>query len=281
MNRFLKIRTLFIGGFILIIGGLGYFLSTDTYSQARFRTMQDPIPSQEKVDLTGLRDLPASGGPVVHFLDLKKKLQHVNKKIIIVDALRQYHGYVSCGYLKEIPTTFFAYDRRTADWKHLIRRAICMQTTAVLSHLVTPEKEVAEKYGFDYRNIQIDSRISTPDKAVDEFVAFFDTLPSDAWIHFHCRLGKGRTSIMLVMFDTMKNAPHVALKDIVRRQFLLGSENLFNIIARGGGAYFSSTLKKRKKFIEDFYAFICQRKAGGIQRWSDWHKQQKDKEDLS
>jgi len=77
---------------------------------------------------------------------------------------------------------------------------------------------------------------------------------------------------MLAMYDIMRNAPLVALKDIIKRQHLLGSVDLFDTIAwrKSRGTYSSDGLKRRKKFIEDFYTFVSQRKAGGIQRWSDW-----------
>jgi hypothetical protein len=79
---------------------------------------------------------------------------------------------------------------------------------------------------------------------------------------------------MLVMLDTMKNAPHVSVKDIVTRQHLLGSEDLFNTEVWENGTYTKEQLENRKEFVEKFYQFICQRKAGGQQTWSDWHQAQ-------
>ena len=72
------------------------------------------------------------------------------------------------------------------------------------------------------------------------------------------------------MFDIMKNAPQVALEDIIKRQHLLGSEDLFDTFPWARGSYSLEMLTKRKKFIEDFYAFICQRKAGGQKTWAAW-----------
>jgi len=271
MKRLLKGNNIFIGaaavGAFALAIGLTYLLFTDAYSQGRFRTMQDEISSHHKVDLTGLRAIQASGGPSINFPDLKKKLAHIKRDIIIVDSIRQYHGYIG-----DIPTTFFAYESQHPDWWHLMRRIIYTGTAQIRPELVTSEASIAERYGFSYKNIKIDSKVITPDEAVDEFVSFIDDLPQDAWVHFHCRLGRGRTSIMLIMLDIMKNAPDVALQDIVMRQYLLGSENLFNTVARRSGTYHSATLTRRKRFIEDFYAFICQRKAGGIQKWSEWRR---------
>ncbi len=86
---------------------------------------------------------------------------------------------------------------------------------------------------------------------------------------------------MLVMYDIFKNAPQVSLNDIVKRQHLLGSENLLNTVVWRKGSYTKEQLQDRAAFITDFYAFICQRKAGGIQQWSKWQKTRKIKLRLS
>ncbi|HUX78345.1 MAG TPA: hypothetical protein VMW10_01155 [Alphaproteobacteria bacterium] len=274
----LKKRILSIGGgaFILaVLSALFYLISTDDYTDAKFRTMQDRFSSVEKIDLTGLRELQVSGGPMINFPDLNERLNPLNKKIIILDGMRENHGYIN-----SIATTFLGYHRHKLSPRYFIRRLLFTGTTQPLRQLTTSEIEMARKYGFDYKNIKIDSRILTPNASVDEFVAYFDQLPENVWVHFHCRHGKGRTSMMLAMYDIMRNAPKVALTDILKRQHLLGSVDLTNTIAwqtKKKGKYTSETLKRRKKFIEDFYAFICQRKAGGIQRWSEWNgaRQQK------
>jgi len=266
MKKVLKLKNFLIGTTLLLLLGLAYILFTDDYTQAKFRTMQDPIASTKKVDFKGLREIQASGGPIVNFPDLQKKINGKQKHIIIVDGMWEYHGYIN-----GIPTTYFGYQKHDLDLRYLLRRLLFTGTTNIRRDLVTLEPDMAKSYGYDYRNIQIDSKALTTDKAVDEYVAFVDSLTPDTWVHFHCRLGKGRTSMMLVMFDTMQNAPQVPLKDIIKRQRILGSENLANTISKKGGTYTSETLTNRKKFIENFYEFICQRKAGGIQRWSEWN----------
>lgn len=261
-------KNFFIGGGIfclIVLITTFYLLLTDDYTDAKFRTMQDVLPSSERFDITGLRELQASGGPIVDFSDLQKKLSHVKKNIIIADGLWEFHGYIN-----NIPATYFGYQRATPDLRYPVRRLLFTGTTEAHRELVVPESEVAKQHGFDYINIKIDSKVRTPDKAVDEFVSFIDTLPENTWIHFHCRHGKGRTSMMLIMLDIMKNAPQVALNDIVKRQRLLGSEDLFDTRDWKKGTYTSETLERRKEFIKQFYDFICQRKDGGIQRWSEW-----------
>ncbi len=139
---------------------------------------------------------------------------------------------------------------------------------------VISEQAEAQKHGFEYNNIRIASKSYPSDENVAELLSIFDSLPADAWLHFHCHHGTGRTSVMLVMFDIIKNAPKVALQDIIKRQHLLGSTDLFNTEKWKYGTYTKEQLENRKKFIEQFYAFIVQRKVGGIQQWSDWKAQQ-------
>jgi hypothetical protein len=276
MRKTLSKRTLLVGGGIILLAvfvTVIYLLSTDRYTDAKIRTMQDPIVSSEKVDLTGLREIQASGGPIINFSNLKKSLHHIKKTIIIIDTMRHDHGYIN-----NMPITFLGYHRRKLDLRYFIRRLIFTGTLQVRHQDIISEVAMAKKYGFDYKNIKIKSANSTSMTSIDKFVAYFDNIPENVWVHFHCRHGKGRTSLALAMLDIMHNAPIVTLPDIIKRQHLLGSVDLFDtVVWKTKGTYSSKALKQRKKFIEDFYDFICQRKAGGIQRWTDWRSQQQRK----
>ncbi len=276
MRKFLSLKNAIIGSCILIIMSLSLYVFTDNYTAYKsqnFRTMQDKISSTEKIDLTGLRELQASGGSAPLFDDLKEKLRHIHQPKIAFDVRHQFHGYV-----KGIPSKFFSY-HRSPNLRHLQRRLIYTGTIEKRPELFRTESQEAKAHGFDYVNISIGSRYIPLDENVDAFIKFFDTLPGDSWVHFHCDRGMGRTSMALVMYDIMKNAPKVTLEDIIRRQQLLGSEDLSDTTVWEGGSYSLKMLQDRKNFIEQFYKFVCQRKTDGIQRWSDWnHLEQVRKE---
>ncbi len=267
MKPIFKLRNILIIGSAGWFVGLMLFLFFEAFYSGNFRTTQDRIWSSQQVDLTGLRELNASGGNSVRFSDLKRKLSHIKENKIIVDGISEFHGYV-----KGIPTTFFAYQNPHPHWKYFIRRWIFTGTTKVCPLLVTPESTEARKNGFSYAHLKVGSKFISSNETIDEVVNLFDTLPENTWVHFHCHYGKGRTSLMLVMYDIMKNAPKVALKDIVKRQHLLGSEDLLNTVVWKKGSYTKTQLQNRATFITGFYNFVCQRKKGGRQQWSEWNK---------
>lgn len=256
----------------VIFGGIGTFvfalslLFFDAFYGRNFRSMEDKISPAQEVDLRGLQKIRASGGSPTCFTFLKWKLRHIDEPIIIIDGMSEYHGFI-----KSIPTALLGY-HKPAKFKHLVRRFLLTGSTSVHPELVVSEKEEAKKYGFDYKKVNIGSTFISSDEAIDNILTFYDSIPENAWLHFHCSHGKGRTSLMLVMLDMMKNAPQVSLKDIVKRQYLLGSEDLFNTEVWENGTYTKEQLENRKEFVEKFYQFICQRKAGELQKWSDWHQ---------
>jgi hypothetical protein len=272
MKKFLQFKYILmvIISIFLVIFGLEL---QDSYRKyGNFRTMQDPIVSTESVDLTGLRELQFMGGPITSLPDLKKRLDYIEEPKIIVDGV---HG--KYGYVHGIPASYLDYTNTSPSWKSYIWRLLYTGTVKAHLELMLTGAEAASLYGFGYRLFHIKSKSLSKDEDIDEFVSFFDTLPNNVHLYFHCVHGKGRTSMMLVMADIIKNAPKVALKDIVKRQYLLGSVDLFDTTPWTRATYTTKVLEERKKFIEQFYAFICQRQVGGFQRWSEWKRQEKVK----
>ena len=201
MKKYLTKTSLLIGGGFGFIILLLVFLFFDAfYGGNNFRTMQDPISSTQKVDLTGLREIQASGGNAPRFVDLQRRLSHIKKDKLIVDVKCEYHGYI-----KGVPTTFLGYGVPQVGLRRVLRRFFLTGTTEERPDLVVPESEEAKKYGFKYVALTIGSKFTATDDNIDELVNFFDTLSNDVWLHVHCTNGKGRTSLILAMIDIMKN----------------------------------------------------------------------------
>ena len=131
------------------------------------------------------------------------------------------------------------------------------------------EREVVEELGLGYLRLPTTDHVRPRDAEVDEFVHFASKLPRDAWLHFHCRGGDGRTTTFLMMHDAMCNAPDVAVDDIVRRQFLLGGSDLDKKPDPASFAY--PFALERTEFARHFYAYVCAAKPGGYTlTWSAW-----------
>jgi hypothetical protein len=271
--KLLSLKHVLIGIVLLIIGSLLYLFYHPFYGGTNFRSMQDKISVNEEIDLRGLRELKASGGTFPRLLYLTWRLNNIKEKKILIDLKLEKNGYI-----KGIPATHFGYYKyyNIPTLKDLIRRYIFTGSIENNMNLILSEEEEVKKWGFDYKHLEIGSKYVASDENVDEFVNFFDTLPANVWVHFHCVRGKGRTSIALVMYDIFRNAPQVPLDQIVRRQYLLGSVNVFDTVLWKNPKYTVKQLEDRKKFIENFYAFIVQRKADGIQLWSEWRRQQEN-----
>lgn len=243
---------------------VGLVVQDEVRKSGKFRTMGDPISTQEEVDLTGLREMPYAGGPLISFETLKQKLP--SQKIIVIDgALDKY------GYINGIPASYLGY-KDSPSLTHYFWRLVYTRTLKIYPERIISEENEAKNHGLQYIALGIGSKVTSSDKVIDKFVSVLDHLPLDTSAYFHCHHGKGRTSVMLVMADILKNAPQVALKDIVKRQYLLGSENLFDTTPWTKGTYGKAMLENRKRFLEKFYEFVCQRKAGGEQIWSQWNK---------
>jgi hypothetical protein len=100
---------------------------------------------------------------------------------------------------------------------------------------------------------------------VDAFVTLVSKLPKDAWLHFHCLHGHGRTTLFMALYDCWRNAAQTSLFDIIARQHALGGVDL--------GA------KQRRRclpFLRLFHRYCCE--VGQMGRnpppYSQWLRQQ-------
>lgn len=237
----------------------------DGYRVYRFRTTKDELPITQ-VNCTGLATLNLSGSNKIVFRDLYKKLEKENLPIYILDLSSS-----SPGYITEFTADFFGYPDSTTV-KHYIRRLLILGRLKIKDSDLRPESQVAAHYKFNYFHLPLRERIIPQSDFVDKFIKVVDSIPPQAWIHTYCQSGRGRTSLTMVMVDILKNSYAVSCQDIIKRQYLLGSEDLANTSLRTNGTYTQQMLNDRKKFIFSFCNYAKQRHTGGISTWSEWTK---------
>lgn len=123
---------------------------------------------------------------------------------------------------------------------------------------VRTEQQTVTAQGFAYRYFPVPDRHMPSPQTVDAFVAFMRVLPPDAWLHFHCREGHGRTTTFMAMVDMIKNARQVPLADILRRQHLLG----------GVGSDLAEP--SRAPFLQTFYDYARHNDDGFRTSYTAW-----------
>lgn len=251
-------------------------------------TVHGKEPTRQGLDT--LR-VSASGQPSQAALKtLYDKLHAIepDAKIFMVDLRQESHGYAN-----SLPVSWHTKhnaanaDKTTAEVIAIERKqlnelrgiettftpmgktdTINLKPLMVVPRVIMTERDASEQVGFEYvRFAAADMQFPAPE-VVDEFILFVATLPDNAWLHFHCHAGHGRTTTFLVMYDIMKNSD-LSLEEICRRQYLLGGTNL--LFEPEGKDWNARMARDRAEKIRLFYEFVKGTRAEWIGLpWSEW-----------
>jgi hypothetical protein len=74
----------------------------------------------------------------------------------------------------------------------------------------------------------------------------------------------------MVLYDMLRNAPHVPLDDIVNRQKLLGYDYVLQPAEDSG--WKAPYTEDRASFVRAFYQYAQANPGGKPQLWSEWLK---------
>lgn len=90
---------------------------------------------------------------------------------------------------------------------------------------VRSEREVVEGLSLGYVRLLVTDHQGASEEELLRFEAAVRALPPGAWVHFHCRGGKGRASTFLLLYDILRNARRpqgrTGLSTLLLRQRLL------------------------------------------------------------
>ncbi len=261
-------------GVILIVIAVVYAETRDATVLERFRRSDDQIKASVQFSIEGLKDLHISGSNRVSQSALKSKLSEISMPVYVFDLQLEPHSFI-----RGLPEHWYGYKHQQQELsdslkgvrlKHILRRYF---KTGKLIHTqadLQTEKQIVEELGFHYiQTNQTRHRVPEGDQ-VDQFIKTLKELPDDAWVHFHCSAGQGRTSVAMVVTDILKNGKKVSLEDIVKRHHALGSEDLFDTVVWENGTYSQEMLDNRKNFIVSFYEFVNDPKGFGTISWQEW-----------
>lgn len=132
---------------------------------------------------------------------------------------------------------------------------------------VQTEKEVVEALGFRYVRFYVTDRTQPDTETIEAFLDFVDSLPGDAWLHFHCRAGHGRTTTFMAMYDMIRN-PGIPAETIIERQHLIGGADL---TAMKDKEWKNERIIQRLETLKLFSEYVRARHAGETTlRWGEW-----------
>ncbi len=296
---FLLSATVFTAASAKKVAGLWRLDGSASAEPRNFRLMTDAWqndlrgrePSRAGLDMLWAS---ASGQPSESSMEtIRKKIweQQPDAQIFMIDLRQESHGFVN-----SLPVSWYV-EKNTAnagktareverDEVERLNNLRGIETTfeplgnadkntfkpiTIIPRFMTTERELCDKLGINYvRFAAADMQFPAPE-VVDDFILFVANLPDNAWLHFHCQAGHGRTTTFLVMYDILKN-PDVSLAEICKRQYLLGGSNL--LLEPQGDDWYSKKSRDHAKKIRLFYDFVQGTRAEQIGlQWSEWLKE--------
>ncbi|HNV86363.1 MAG TPA: hypothetical protein PKL97_05295 [Candidatus Omnitrophota bacterium] len=260
-----------------------------------FRTSKDPFrerslytPSRE-----GLSGLNISGSAQFSESGFGEMLKVLPAHFVVVDLREESHGFLNGDAVSWFAANNWAnrgknLEEIESDEKARLWQAF--QAGRVMVNQVTRKKSdggIAETVSLpvevknalteaqmvfsqhlDYFRLSVTDHLRPTDDAVDRFLAFYKELPKNTWLHFHCRAGAGRTTTFMLMTDILRNARRVELKDLARRQALIGGVDLLSTppVDELERRWYD----ERADFLKAFYRYAKQYRRSQPVTWSEW-----------
>jgi hypothetical protein len=259
-----------------------------------FRTTRDPLSLADGRGpaLTGLRELRASGSAQFTASGLVLLQKQLGGPLTVFDLRQESHVF-----LDGLPVSWYA----THNWANAGRAHAEVEAdeTARLATLRTnqevevaddrsqkdparaagpermttsnasTERALVEGAGLGYVRIEVSDHARPLDDEVERFVEAVRALPADAWVHFHCRAGRGRTTTFLVLYDMLRNAGTVTLEDIARRQEQLAGD--YDVLRPApADSWKAPYVAERIGFVRAFYEYARANPGGRPASWREW-----------
>lgn len=260
-------------------------------SPAKYNLDKNYIPARQ-----GLDNLDISGSAQFspgQFRTLIKYLKaQTDKNIYIIDLRQETHGFFNdkqavswyglhdWGNINKSTAQIIADERQqlNAQIGKMVEigtiksdKVLSTDNTKVKSAMT--EKDLVHKYGLNYIRITATDHIWPKPEYIDQFIDLYRTLPPNAWLHFHCEAGAGRTTEFMAMYDILKN-PDVPLKDILYRQYLIGGNYVaYTVNPDKSNSWKDIYYNQKAIMIEKFYQYAQQNHYNNYQTsWSEWLK---------
>jgi protein-tyrosine phosphatase len=259
-----------------------------------FRTTNDvikPLKDGYMPSTVGLSEVHASASSIYSELEFTQVLAKIpSQKVIVVDLRQESHGYLDGMAVSWFAPHDWGNDGKTLEQVKPIERVLLDATVKnspvtvygfddKTNKLCTPfqmtvhnartEEEMVTAHGAGYFRLALPDHFRPDNANVDKFMEFYKSLPENAWLHFHCYAGMGRTTIFMVMYDILHNAKTVDYDDIVARQASIGIVDLRDIpVSKKNWSRWAYI--DREQFTRHFYDYVKQSSPDFSMSWSQW-----------
>lgn len=147
-------------------------------------------------------------------------------------------------------------------------------THSIKKESIYTERQLVQNSGVHYLRLSITDHKRPTDEQVDAFLTLIKAIPHDAWIHFHCRGGVGRTSTLVLILDMIKNKGKFSMDNFIEKQKEQGgAKSLFKMNPAKKHKLGDAII--RKEFLINFYSYVNDPEGYGKQSWSFWIKNKK------
>jgi hypothetical protein len=128
------------------------------------------------------------------------------------------------------------------------------------------ERQAVESLGMTYLPLFTPDYMRPDDESVDTVVDMAKAPAADAWLHFHCAEGHGRTTTLMVMWEMLRTG--VDLDTAMRDQVKIGGHDLTRLPAAEPRHTWEGD---RLVFLQRFAEYVQEQRTGGFPvKWSEW-----------
>jgi Inositol hexakisphosphate len=217
-------------------------LDTDEPALRRYRG-SNALPDLTGLTTTGLDVLCWSASAQLSelgFASLRAQLSHVPPELFyVVDLRQESHGFLNgiavswyarnnWGCTGLSPDDAIALERlrlrllALADTASVARSDDVKRGVAAAPVEIRPERVADEEHLLalppgHYVRLPVTDHARPTDDVVDRFVRLVDALDPRAHVHFHCRGGKGRTTMFCIVYDLLRGAGQLPLAAVLDR----------------------------------------------------------------
>lgn len=273
-------------------------------ANSAYRTNADPKKAGEGFETNpsrkGLATLYASGSAEFSVKEFDKMVPVLKEQakgpIYIVDLRQESHGLINGtavswygerdwgnlgkskrAALRDEKSRLESVRGKDVTMAKLSKEKKPVNPVTVKAESVMTEEQLVKSRGLRYFRIAATDHVWPSAENIDAFIRFTRKLPKDAWLHFHCQAGQGRTTAYMAMYDMMKN-PDLSLGTILSRQYLIGNNYVaYRVAAPKDGDWKAAYYNQKADMVAKFYQYVQEQHADGFRMsWSKWLSQHLD-----